>query len=211
MEEGERSAPSSASVGPAGDDCLYVLSNPWDPGEVRIGNASQTIEKLAACENLSLLVKHAYPGLGPLAAHYHARFASLLSQEEEAAAGHCDRAHWFRLSAVEADLRIREDVEERIQRCKDKIALQCQQILALRASVPEHPSAPQEAAGPSERSEEEGGSRRASAASSKSRASSAAPKNPRKCVKEKSEKVERFTVVTKAGMSALFKSAPATL
>lgn len=209
MEEGERPAPSSASVGPSGDDCLYVLLNPWDPGEVRIGNASQTIEKLAPCENLSLLVKHAYPGLGPLAAHYHARFASLLSQEE-AAAGRCDRAHWFRLSAVEADLRIREDVEERIQRCKDKIARQCQQISALRAAVPEQPRAPQEAADPSERSEEEGDSRRASAASSKSRASSAAPKKPRKLVKEKSEKVERFTVVTKAGMRALFKSAPAT-
>jgi hypothetical protein len=192
----------------AGDNCLYVLANPWDPGEVRIGDAAQTIEKLAPCENLSLLVKHSYPGLAPLAGHYHARFASLLLEETgDGPAGGYDRAHWFRLSALEADRRIRQDVEERLQRCKEKIALQLRKISVLRAAVP----GPREEAPPSGRPGEEGASPETPSAPEKSRApASRQPKSPRpkKRAKEGGEKLERFTVVTKAGMSALFGGAP---
>jgi hypothetical protein len=195
MEEASSASLAPSSTAAARDDSLHILSNPWDPGEVRIGDASQTIEQLAPGENLSLLVKRSYPGLGHLAAYYQEKFSSLRQRDDSTASSW---GGWFRLSAEEADRRIREDVEERIQTCQRQISVLLQQVATLQCSTT---TTFEQAKSRREKSEQpEGSVREASTAMSKDAS------RTKKRAKEKCDKMERFTVVTKAGVQALFRS-----
>ena len=198
MEEEASSSLTPGCPAAARDDCLHILSNPWDPGEVRIGDASQTIEQLAPGENLSLLVKRSYPGLGHLAAYYQERFSSLCLRDDSSTAASLTGC-WFKLSAEEADRRIREDVEERIQTCLRQMSSLSQQVDTLQRSTA---TTFQQTKPRREESEQpEGAATEASSPKSKK------PSQTKKRVKEKNDKMERFTVVTKAGVQALFRSA----
>ena len=81
-------------------DSLYLTHNPRIPGEVKIGrarNVEARLKDLSACQNFSLVLVKAWPGMGHLERHVHHQLAARRLTE------HPGR-EWFRLDLAEADL-----------------------------------------------------------------------------------------------------------
>jgi hypothetical protein len=81
-------------------DCLYVLTNPRIPGEVKVGRANEPetrAQTLSQGQNFTLRVEYTYAHKGYLETAAHRRFSPWK-------VGHGPGREWFRLQPKEANL-----------------------------------------------------------------------------------------------------------
>jgi T5orf172 domain len=82
------------------DDTLYLIHNPRIPGEVKVGRARDVearLKDLSSCQNFSLELLQAWPGLGCLEREVHHQL------DARRLRGYPGR-EWFRLDPTEVEL-----------------------------------------------------------------------------------------------------------